>query len=1317
MNKRFVIRSLVLAGTLGVFAGFTVAAAPNAAAPADAGVARRAQVLDVERTGVASPVGLAFGPSGSFYVLGSVREAAAEIVTLEPFELRPGSDRAGSARLAATVDDPINIAFDAPRRRLLLLGHADELLEVPTGSDGTLDGSALSRRDAGRLGLREPQGITVDPATGTVFVLDTGPPRIVGVEPGPEGAFDTAVVTEIDLAKDGVSAPRGLAYDSSNGHLLLRDGQSLLELTTSGEVVATRDLTGLDLVTPEGLVLAPSGDQTDDPGELSLWVADAGGGSRRSSGQIVEVSLAAAPAADAPDFTSTVVNTVDLGALAPPSPDPSGLAYLPTSNTLLMVDGEVEETVDGVTHFQGANVWELTLGGSVVRTTNVSDVSPTVFPISNEPVGVAFDPSSGHCYVSDDSQKRVTDLSPGADGQCGTSDDSSTYFDTISSGNADPEGIAFDSWHNRLFVADGVNAEVYQYTLTGGLVGQFDVEQYGVLDPESVEFNAVSGTLFVLSNKQSGPIVIETTTDGALLQTLDVSAAPMVKPAGLAYAPGSSQPGEQHLYVVDRGIDNNSDPSAVDGLMFELTAPPPVTPGNAPPVVDAGPDQGIVLPGHANLDATVDDDGQPAPPALTATWSQVSGPSTVVFGDATAVDTTAAVRIAGTYVVRLTVSDGELTASDQATLTFTGAGNVSFLDQRVTASSDDAEERPGAVMRLGNADLNMMNEDAATTNVAVGLRFNAIAIPQGAAVEYAYVQFEADQPHSDPTTLTIKAHATDDAPTFGSGAKITPRPTTAAAATWTPDPWLSVGEAGLTQRTSNLGAVIQEIVDRPGWASGNSLALIITGSGWRVAEAWDSNPDAAPLLHVEWSTGGAGNNPPVITSDGGGVSAALSVPENQTAVTDVDATDADSDPLTYSISGGADQALFSVDASTGELTFVSAPNFEAPADQGANNVYDVTVQVADGNGGTDTQAIAVTVTNVNEFPPVITSDGGGASAALSRPENQTAVTTVTATDADTTTPTYSISGGADQAAFAISASTGALTFVSAPDWENPTDVGADNVYDVVVEASDGSFSDSQAIAVTVTDVAEAAAQLYFSVGTAQTLGGISVTPQDIIAFDGTGFSLYLDGSGVGLDAASEVIDAFDILADGRVLVSTTGNVSVPGLSGKDEDVLELTPTSQGPVTSGNWAMYFDGSAFGLSSSGEDVDAVELLPNGHLLISTRGAVSVTGVTGEDKDVLEFTPGANSWTMYFDGSDVGLTTSGEDVDGFALSGGNVYLSAAGNFSVTGVSGADEDVFVFTPTQTGSDTQGSFSSTLYFDGSAYGLAANDLFAIDIP
>src|SRR5450631_2840475 len=215
------------------------------------------------------------------------------------------------------------------------------------------------------------------------------------------------------------------------------------------------------------------------------------------------------------------------------------------------------------------------------------------------------------------------------------------------------------------------------------------------------------------------------------------------------------------------------------------------------------------------------------------------------------------------------------------------------------------------------------------------------------------------------------------------------------------------------------------------------------------------------------------DNAPVITSNGAGATASVSIAENATAATTVTATDLDAgSTLTYSIIGGADAAKFTVDSSTGALSFVSAPDYETPTDAGGNNVYDVTVQVSDGTL-TDTQAIAVTVTNLNDNAPAITSNGAGATASVSVAENTTAVTTVTATDLDAgSTLTYSIVGGADAARFTVNSSTGALSFASAPDYENPTDVGANNVYDVTVQVSDGTLTDTQAIAVTVSDVAE-----------------------------------------------------------------------------------------------------------------------------------------------------------------------------------------------------------------------------------------------------
>ncbi|MCF6235111.1 MAG: cadherin domain-containing protein [Gammaproteobacteria bacterium] len=112
----------------------------------------------------------------------------------------------------------------------------------------------------------------------------------------------------------------------------------------------------------------------------------------------------------------------------------------------------------------------------------------------------------------------------------------------------------------------------------------------------------------------------------------------------------------------------------------------------------------------------------------------------------------------------------------------------------------------------------------------------------------------------------------------------------------------------------------------------------------------------------------AQNDAPEITSDGGGVTAALNALENQTAVTTLTSTDAENHTVTYSLTGGADQASFSL--VNGVLSFLTSSDFEAPTDSDVNNSYVVEVTATDNGSGalTDTQTLTVSVTNVNEFP-------------------------------------------------------------------------------------------------------------------------------------------------------------------------------------------------------------------------------------------------------------------------------------------------------------------------------------------------------------
>jgi hypothetical protein len=282
----------------------------------------------------------------------------------------------------------------------------------------------------------------------------------------------------------------------------------------------------------------------------------------------------------------------------------------------------------------------------------------------------------------------------------------------------------------------------------------------------------------------------------------------------------------------------------------------------------------------------------------------------------------------------------------------------------------------------------------------------------------------------------------------------------------------------------------------------------------------------------------------------------------------------------------------------------------------------------------------------------------------------------------------------------------------------------DGTYVLRLTASDSDLSAFDELTVTVNPASGGGSPLYFSLFNAATVGGVAAADEDVVFFDGSTFSLAFDGSDVGV--AGLRIDAFSWVNATSLLLSFDQPGAVPGIAGTtdDSDIVLFTATSLGSVTAGTFSMYVDGSDVGLTTSAEDVDAVELLPSGNVLVSTVGAVAVTGVSGDDKDLLQFVPAqlgpvtSGTFSMYFDGSDVGLTTSGEDVEAAAVdANGKIYLSTLNNFSVAGVSGADEDVFVFTPSTLGSVTSGTYSSTLYFDGSVHGLGANDVFAIDLP
>jgi hypothetical protein len=173
------------------------------------------------------------------------------------------------------------------------------------------------------------------------------------------------------------------------------------------------------------------------------------------------------------------------------------------------------------------------------------------------------------------------------------------------------------------------------------------------------------------------------------------------------------------------------------------------------------------------------------------------------------------------------------------------------LEVRVSASSDDAEEMASGRVNLTSKDLNLVFDK---DNQTVGLRFTGVTIPRGSTIVSAYIQFEADEATSVATNLTLYGEYTDDAPTFSrSIGDISSRTTTSASVIWSDVPsWLTIGEADSNQQTPGITNIIQEIVNHSDWMSGNSLVIVITGTGERVAESYNGDSNGAPLLHVEY---------------------------------------------------------------------------------------------------------------------------------------------------------------------------------------------------------------------------------------------------------------------------------------------------------------------------------------------------------------------------------------------------------------------------------------------------------------------------------
>jgi len=226
--------------------------------------------------------------------------------------------------------------------------------------------------------------------------------------------------------------------------------------------------------------------------------------------------------------------------------------------------------------------------------------------------------------------------------------------------------------------------------------------------------------------------------------------------------------------------------------------------------------------------------------------------SFAAFSDGTSTATSATVtgltnNVSYDFRVSAVNSVGTGPVSSTATATPT---SLAVIVVRVSASTDDAEEKSDGKMTLTSTDLELTR---ASSTQQIGMRFNGLTIPNGATITSAYIQFQVDETTSETTNLTISGEDVDNSTTFTTTAyDITNRTTTGEYVDWSVPAWSTEDEVGDDQKTPDLKTIAQEIVDRAGWSSGNSMSFIVTGDGKRVAESYDGDSSAAPLLTITY---------------------------------------------------------------------------------------------------------------------------------------------------------------------------------------------------------------------------------------------------------------------------------------------------------------------------------------------------------------------------------------------------------------------------------------------------------------------------------
>ncbi|NET47383.1 MAG: hypothetical protein F6K09_01400, partial [Merismopedia sp. SIO2A8] len=429
------------------------------------------------------------------------------------------------------------------------------------------------------------------------------------------------------------------------------------------------------------------------------------------------------------------------------------------------------------------------------------------------------------------------------------------------------------------------------------------------------------------------------------------------------------------------------------------------------------------------------------------------------------------------------------------------------------------------------------------------------------------------------------------------------------------------------------------------------------------------------------------NDPPSIISNGGGAVASIAVAENQTVVTDVQASDPEGSVLTYSISGGTDASAFGLNATTGVLTFNTAPNFEMPTDVDGNNIYNVEVTVTDPARATDTQAIAITVTDV--FENIDPAAQNQSYSTVGNTALEVAGADVPGNEvAAVTSGTNLLTGATDANGDTLTVQAETLTTTEG----GRVTINSDGSFYYIPEAGDNNITDTFTFTVLDTNGGSDTATASITVGdriwyvdddAAPGGDGTSANPFSSLApldtggssdgLDGPGDTIYvLEGtysSGLTLEDNQSLLgQGVDLVVDGRTLITATNR---PVLSATGGDVITLANNNTLEGFSINGLMMGQDGIAGVGGTGGTINGVliEQMGRDNIHLDNWNGITFNNITSTDATRHSVSLNNTSSTIDFTGNNTinhgSATATG---DAFHVDGGDATINYSGNITTS-------------------------------------------------